>query len=69
MCIGGSSPSPSPTDPAPLPEPAKSPTSNGVQSSDEARRRAILAAGLQNETGPRGILTPAETTGATALGG
>lgn len=67
MCIGGGTPKV--PEPEPLPEPAKAPNRQGVSSDDEARRRAILAAGLTNATGPRGLLAPAQTTGKTALGG
>ncbi len=61
--------SPKIPDPEPIPEPAKAPTRGTGTASDEARRRALLAAGLQTATSPRGLLSQAPVSGQSLLGG
>jgi len=68
---GPSPSSPPPPTPAPLLEPVKDPkraVAYGT-SRDEARRRAILAAGSRRPTGAMGLAQPAQVSGKKLLGG
>jgi len=72
MTMGGIFGGGTPTPPAPAPPvqlaPLQDAKTGGGKSSDEARRRALLAAGLRKPTGPRGLLSSAKTTGKSLLG-